>query len=392
MLNFDRISYLRWVRGLAASEPARIPFTFSGMQEPDVDWLGDLTPQELVAFDGSDHVDLAARMAGEWGLDPEQVILLPGTHGSLLHILMQRMSEIDGPIVVEEPTYEPLWRIPEALGIEVLRWPRLRNGEFGLDPEALDPLASRKPAAFLFSHPHNPSGAVLTARCRELLKEFHARTGALLVSDEVYLEFEPDPAQATLLDLVDDLLIIRSFTKVFGLGTIRCSAIAGPAPRIAALARLADYTHTLLPAPTRAVAGRTWDQREQLWARAHAASRAGRVEMEAFLGRATDLVEAYLPASGIICFPRLTDPAHEAALSVAKRRGAVVEPGSLPGLEPAAAVWIEDLRKQTGIQLTPGEFFGDDRAFRMGFGIDPRLVRTGLEGIEAWLRQAMEEA
>ena len=123
----------------------------------------------------------------------------------------------------------------------------------------------------------------------------------------------------TLLGMVDDLLILRSFTKVFGLGTIRCTAVAGAPGRIAALARLADYTHTLLPAPTRAVAEKVWDHREELWRRARAASAAGRVEVEAFLGRAEGLVEAYLPGSGIICFPRLTDAAHAAAIAAARQ-------------------------------------------------------------------------
>jgi len=392
MFDFDRISYLRWVRGQATSQPAKIPFTFSGMLEPDVDWLDELTPHDLIAFDGADHPELAGRLAEEWGIAAEQVVLMPGTHGAILQCVLQRMSEVDGPIVVEDPTYEPLWRIPEALGIEVLRWPRPRDRDFGLDPAALDDLVARKPAAFLFSHPHNPTGAVFSAEDRALLEEFHERTGALLVSDEVYLEFEPDPDQATLLGMVDDLLILRSFTKVFGLGSIRCTAVAGPATRAAALARMAEFTYNLLPAPTRAVAGKAWDHRAALWARAHDASGAGRVEVKAFLGRAAGLVEAYLPGSGIICFPRLTDAAHTAAVAAAKRRGVVVEPDSLPGLEPAAALWIEDLRRETGIQLTPGEFFGDERAFRMGFGIDPQLVRTGLQGIEAWLHQALEEA
>ena len=266
MFHFDRISYLRWVRGLATSEPAKVPFTFSGMLEPDVDWLTGLSPHDLIAFDGADHPELAGRLADAWGLAAEQVVLMPGTHGAILQCLLHRMSEVDGPIVVEEPTYEPLWRIPEALGIEVLRWPRPRDRDFGLDPEALDGLVGRKPAAFVFSHPHNPTGAVFTDADRELLREFHARTGALLISDEVYLEFEADPDRATLLNLVDDLLIIRSFTKVFGLGSIRCSAVAGPAPRAAALARMAEYTYNLLPAPTRAVAGMAWDHRDALWA------------------------------------------------------------------------------------------------------------------------------
>ena len=33
MFDFDRVSYLRWVRGLAARRPAKIPLTFSGMLE-----------------------------------------------------------------------------------------------------------------------------------------------------------------------------------------------------------------------------------------------------------------------------------------------------------------------------------------------------------------------
>jgi aspartate/methionine/tyrosine aminotransferase len=392
MLHFDRIDYLRWVRGLAASEPARIPFTFSGMLEPEVEWLAGLAPAELVAFDGSDHVELAGRLAEEWGIGRERVILIPGTHAALAHVLQQRLSEVDGPVVVEDPTYEPLWRIPEALGAEVLRWPRRRDYDFGLDPSALESLVRRRPAAFLFSHPHNPSGAVFDADDRELLRDFQRRTGALLVSDEVYLEFLPDPADQTLLDLVEDVVILRSFTKVFGLGPIRCTAIAGSASRLAACARLADYTFAHLPAPTRVVAERVWDHRTALWDRAREAARAGRIEVEAFLIRAADLVEAYLPESGIICFPRLAEDVHAAAVSVAGRRGALVEPDALCGLEPAAALWIEDLRRRTGVQLTPGEFFGDGQAFRMGFGIDPQLVRGGLEDIEAWLRQAMEEA
>lgn len=392
MLDFDRICYLRWVRALAARQPARIPLTFSGMSAPDPAWLAGIDPARLVAFDESDHPALARSMAEQWGVGPDQVILVPGTHFALMLALMQRLSEVEGPVVVEAPAYEPLWRIPEALGVEVLRWPRPRDREFQLDPNALDALVARRPAAFLFSQPHNPSGAVLSSNDRKLIIELHERTGALLISDEVYLEFEADPARATMLGQVDDLVIARSLTKVLGFGPVRCTALAGPAPRIGRLAELADYAHVLLPAPTRAVAERIWDRREPLWARAREAARIGRVEVEAWLGRATDLVESYLPASGIICFPRLTEVAHQAAVAAAHRRGATVEPGAFGGVQPAAALWIEDLRQRTGIQLTPGEFFGDDRAFRIGFGIDASLVRTGLEGIDAWLRQAMEEA
>lgn len=391
MFDLDRICYLRWVRGLAAGEPARVPLTFSGMEAPGVAWLAGLEPASLVAFDGSDHPPLAARLAAEWGLEPDQVVLLPGSHHALLLAVMQRLSEVDGPIVVEEPAYEPLWRICEALGADLLRWPRRRRDDYALDPDALDALVGRRPAAFLFSHPHNPSGATLTADDRDLLREFQRRTGAVLISDEVYLEFESDPGAATLLGLADDVLVVRSFTKVFGLGPIRCSALAGSAPRIRRLAEAADYSHVLLPAPTRVVAERVWDRREELWERAREASRRGRAEVDAWLEGAAPLVESYLPRSGIICFPRLSEAAHAAAVTVARRRGAKVEPGMLPGMEPAAALWVADLRERTGIQLTPGEFFGDDRAFRLGFGIEPALLREGLQGIEAWLRRAMEE-
>jgi aspartate/methionine/tyrosine aminotransferase len=392
MLNFDQISYLRWVRAQSASGPAIVPLTYSGMLAPAVDWLAEIGGEELVAFDGSDHPALAGRMAVEWGVDRNQVLLAPGSHWSIMLALMERLTEAPGAVVVEEPTYEPLWRIPEALGMPVLRWPRQRRNKFALDPEALEGLVAQKPSVFLFSNPHNPGGAVLGDSDRALLEEFQHRTGALLISDEVYLEFEPDPASATLLGICVDMLIIRSFTKVMGLGPVRCSAIAGSRERIARLARIADYAHVILPAPTRVVAERAWDHREELWERARSAASAGRTEVEAFLGRAAGLLDAYLPDSGIICFPRLTDDVHEAAVAMARRRGVTVEAGTLPGLQPAAALWIEDLRRQRGIQLTPGEFFGDDRAFRLGFGLDAELVGTGLQGIESYLLEAMEEA
>lgn len=392
MLNFDRVSYLRWVRGLAAAAPARVPLTFSGMLEPELDWLEGIPASELLAFDGGDHPALARAMAAHWELQPDQVTLIPGSHAAILFCLMHRLCEDEGPVVVEDPAYEPLWRIPEALGLEVLRWPRPRDRDFGLDPDSLEGLIAAKPSAFLFSQPHNPSGASFDAADRALVGEFQRRSGALLISDEVYVEFEADPAAASLLHAVKDLLVVRSFTKVMGLGSVRCSAVAGPAPRIAALARMADYGHVLLPAPTRAVATRAWARREELWTRARDASRRGRAEVDAWLEGADGLVEAYLPGSGIICFPRLSDATHEAAVAAARRLGVQVEPGSLPGPEPSAALWVEALMRQTGIQLTPGEFFGDNRAFRLGFGIEPELLRTGLQGIETWLRQAMEEA
>lgn len=392
MQRFQDIHYLRWARAQAAPPHPEIALILSGMMAPDPALLGDFSAAQLLDFPVGDHPPLARRFAEQWRVAPERVLVQPGTHLSILLLTAARLGDVPGPVVVEEPAYEPLWRIPEALGAPLLRWPRVRERGWALDPTVFDRLVAQKPSLVILSQPHNPTGAVLTAEDRALLRRLQAATGCAILSDEVYLEFLADPESHTWLHEGGDGVILRSFTKVMGLGSVRCTGSAGHVGWIARAAAITDHAAVALPGPSHAVAHRAWDHRGELWSRARAAADAGRAEVEAFSARVRDLMDVDVAPAGIITFPRLHEAVHEAAVAAAIARGVRGPFGyGLDAFEEGSQFWIEDLRRQKNVQLTPGAFFEDPRAFRLGYGVDAGVLREGLRRLEEHLRGVMEK-
>ena len=390
MFRWPDIPYLRWARSQAEPPFPEIPLFQSGMAPPDPAMLGDVPAADLLHFPVQDHPPLAFRLAEEWKVPPEQVLIQPGTHLSLMLLLAARLGERPGPVVVEEPAYQPLLSIPAALGAEVLRWPRPRAKRAALDPGALDRLAAAAPSVVLLSHPHNPTGAQLADDDLALLRTLQERTGCAVIGDEVYAEFA---APGTAVDLrrclEGEVATVRSFTKVFGLGTLRCSGIVAGRDWIERTAALSDHAAITVSGPSQAVAHRAWDHRHALWDRARAAAEVGRTIVEAWLIRQNGRVEATLSPVGIIGFPRLDEESHRAATTFARRHGVGGPFGfHLDAHEDSSHVWIEDLRRRTGVQLTPGVFFEDPRAFRLGYGGDPEALREGLARLDDYLTQA----
>lgn len=389
MKRIEDVHYLRWARSQAEPPHPEISLVLSGMSPPDPQLLGGIDTANLLPFPVGDHPPLAQRLAEEWKVAPERVLLQPGTHLSLYLLMAARLGEVQGPVVVEEPTYEPIWAVPQALGAELLRWPRARGHGFGLDPGALDRLAEAKPSLLVLTQPHNPTGAVLGSRDLDLLDRFVARTGCAVLSDEVYLEFSAHPSRLTLLGRFPSVAVTRSFTKVMGLGTLRVSASVGPVDWIERAAALSDLFAVAVSGPSQAVAHRAWDRRAELWNRARSAAAAGREEVKRWADRLGPRIDVHIPDAGIICYPRVAGELHGALVAQARRH----DVGGLAGFgldrhPEGSHLWIEDLRRRRGVQLTPGAFFGDERAFRLGFGTDVPTLREGLRRIEEHLHEA----
>ncbi len=388
-----RIEYLRWARAQAEPPHAAYNLILSGMTAPPATTFDMPTPDEMVGFLASDHPPLAHRVAEELRVSPDAVLIQPGTHYSIGLLLNARLRAQPGPVIVESPAYEPLIRIPEAMGATVLRLPRPRAKGYALDLSALESLEEARPSVLLLSHPHNPSGAQLTEEEVQGLAEFSRRSGCAVISDEVYLEFLENPEAASLLHRIPGGVILRSFTKVFGLGGMRCTIVAGDRDWIDAAAVLTDHGPVALPAPSHAFALRVWDQRESLWNRARHTSARGRAIVAEWLVGVADLLEAPLPGAGIICFPELRAELHARVLEGLRRRGGESRFGfGLDGREDSSHRWIADLRREKDVQLVPGAFFETPSAFRLGFGVDEAVLRGGLEEIETYFRRAVEEA
>ncbi len=386
---FPPIDYLRWIRHPATHDGVRIALILSGRGIPDTEFLDGISGRDLVDGVGVDHSELAHRMAEVFGVSPEQVLVQPGSHWNLLLAIAARLKRHPGPVIVEEPAYEPLHRIPLALGARLLRLPRPMETQRALDLDVLDALAEQRPSLLLLTHPHNPSMASLSEHDQQAIAVWSRRTGCAVLSDEVYLEFLEDPEAKSLRRVLPEAAAIRSFTKVMGLGSIRCSALVADAEWIHDAAAVSDYGPVFLPIPSHAVALRAWEHRETLWRAARELAALRRPIVQEWAEQHRGILDCELDEAGIIAFARLKpDAAREAAAFGRSRPGEGPHGFGLDGDPDASIHWIADLKRQEGVLVTPGTFFEDPAGFRLGFGIGEEPLRAGLQALGGYLRAA----
>jgi aspartate/methionine/tyrosine aminotransferase len=384
------IDYLRWIRQPSTHEGVRYSFGLSGMSPPQGEFLRGMTPEELIGGFGLDHPPLAHRIAADLGRAPEEVVVQPGSHWNLSLAIAARLDRKRGPVIVEEPAYEPLRRIPSLMGAEILRLPRrLTDGRMGLERGRLWALADRSPSLLLFSHPHNPTMSSYSLEELEELAAWSRETGCAVLSDEVYLEFLPDETRHSLHEVLPEAAVIRSFTKVMGLGSIRCSVLIAPREWCAGVLKFSDYGPVFLPIPSHAVAARAWEQRDRLHARARELAQKRRPLLKAWAEGLRDILTVDLADAGIISFCRLKPAAARAAAERARAKGVRGPFGyGLDGDPDSSIWWIEELKQRHGVLVTPGAFFEEPSGFRLGFGVAEETLLEGLNLLSGYLRAA----
>jgi len=112
----------------------------------------------------------------------------------------------------------------------------------------VDELWSEDVAALLVASPSNPTGTVLH---EEDLRAFHAtaaRHGGSLVVDEIYHGLTYGDAITTALAVSDDIFVINSFSKYFGMTGWRLGWLVAPSDVVPDIDKLAQ--NLFLAAPT----------------------------------------------------------------------------------------------------------------------------------------------
>ena len=111
--------------------------------------------------------------------------------------------------------------------------------------EDLLPLLTEKTAFFYVDRPNNPTGQTMPLGDVERLCRAAAAAGAFCVVDEAYGDFLPREESAmTLMDRYDNLIIIRTFSKGFGLANLRAGYLVLP-PKLTAMLRQCSNPYVL---------------------------------------------------------------------------------------------------------------------------------------------------
>jgi histidinol-phosphate aminotransferase len=146
--------------------------------------------EQIFLGNGSDEaIDLLFRIFCEPGID--NVISLPPTYG-----MYQVAADIADVKIREVPL----------------------NSEFQPDLDALCKAWDANTKLLFFCSPNNPTGNSLNADIMEaVLKKFHG----IVVVDEAYIDFSTQPSFIRLIDKHDNLVVLQTLSKAWGLAAIR---------------------------------------------------------------------------------------------------------------------------------------------------------------------------
>jgi histidinol-phosphate aminotransferase len=219
--------------------------------------LAGLDADLLRRYPDPTSAPLLERLAGIYGLTPEQVIVGNGAD-DIINILIRAICDPDDQVVTTNPAYALYPILAGVQGVAVNAIP-LGPG-FSLP---LEELKSAPGALTFITNPNNPAG---THYPSAQIAELAAAGPNLVAVDEAYAEF----AAGDCLDLLaefDNLCIIRTFSKAYGLAGLRVGYLLGPPDLAAALLKIKDSYNVNRVAQMAALAAlddRDWA--ESMWA------------------------------------------------------------------------------------------------------------------------------
>jgi histidinol-phosphate aminotransferase len=193
----------------------------------------DAASRQLHRYPNAGAPEITARLAAEWGVDTDEVIVSAGSVALLIQFTLAAAGPGD-EIVYSWRSFEVYpWMsvLPGAVKVPV---PNTAGHRHDLD--AMTDAITERTRLVLVCTPNNPTSTTVTAAEFEA---FMARVPAdvLVILDEAYAEFVTDPAAVngrTLVRRYPNLVILRTFSKAYGLAGLRIGYGIGPAAVLAA--------------------------------------------------------------------------------------------------------------------------------------------------------------
>jgi len=306
---------------------------------------------------------LRAAIAALYGerIGADNVLVANGAIGANFLALFALVEPGD-TVVCVKPTYQQLFSVPAALGATV-KTLRLRESDGYLpDVDELRTLVDDHTRLVVLNNPNNPTGALIDEPLLRELVGVAREAGAWILCDEVYrkLEQEPGTTAPSVADLYEKGVSSGSMSKSYSLAGLRAGWIAGPPELTQRCLDVRDYTTISCGVLDDALATIALEHVDQVLARSLAIVRENLPIVDEWVAREPRL-RYVRPRAGTTALIRYEY--------------------DLPSERFCQAMFDFN-----GAFVMPGDAFGVERCFRLGYACARDVLVGGLAGISAYLR------
>jgi len=187
--------------------------------------------------------EVRSALARLHGVAPEQVLLGCGS-GDILRMADGAFLAPDRKVVVAEPTFEAVLAYNRVTRAQPVKVPL--DASFRHDLPRMAAACDGATGLVYVCNPNNPTGTIVTG---EALAAFLGRVppSVTVLLDEAYHHFVENPGYRTGFELLaahPNLIVVRTFSKIYGLAGMRLGYAVAAADKIEALERYASFSNT----------------------------------------------------------------------------------------------------------------------------------------------------
>lgn len=270
-------------------------------------------------------------------VDPRRVLVTPGASGAL-QLVLALLVDPGSQVLMTDPGYPCNRNFVYLFEGEPVAVPVSAAQHYQLNVALLDRYWTDRTRCALIASPSNPTGTMIAPdTLQALLQRIRERNGYLIV-DEIYQGLCYAGNDGTALALGEDLFVINSFSKYYGMTGWRLGWLVAPHDCVGDLDMLAQNLY--LAAPTLAQ---------------HAA-------LAAFLPGTRDILEQRREAfreRRDFLLPALAQLGFDIAV---QPQGAFYLYASCSRFTDDSFAFCNDLLERAGVAVTPGIDFGEYRA------------------------------
>ena len=258
---------------LTESNPTRCAFNFL-----EKSWLEPFGDSQNLSYAPGAHGLWEARQAvcayyaeKKISVSPEQVFLTAGTSEAYSFIL-RLLCDARDRVAIPHPSYPLLDYLAALADVDTSRYfLSYEKHVWRISAENLGTAFIEKPKAWILVNPNNPTGNFVKPGELGLVNEMCRKSGAAIISDEVFLDFAFDPKSARPMSLAQNAealtFTLSGISKILALPQMKLSwiVVSGPPElRKKAIERLEIIADTYLSVntPSQRALSRWLDGRE----------------------------------------------------------------------------------------------------------------------------------
>ncbi|ADW19296.1 histidinol phosphate aminotransferase apoenzyme [Desulfobulbus propionicus DSM 2032] len=182
-------------------------------------------PERAAVYPSGDCHDLRQALGVRLGLVADRILVGNGSC-EVISSVIKAFCQPGDNIITADKTFAVYEWVAEFSGIEARLTPL---HDYAFDPQAMLDRIDRHTKILFVCNPNNPTGSSWS---RQVLVDFLEQVGddRIVVVDEAYREYVEDPDYPDTVGLMErfpNLVVFRTFSKMYGLAGLRVGYLAG---------------------------------------------------------------------------------------------------------------------------------------------------------------------